>query len=57
MHFPWRIWKSAVIGLRFLLFEAADVCGAGTRDDPLRKSGWEASSDPAISDDRGFPGI
>ena len=44
MHFPWRIWKSAVIGLRFLPLEAADVCEAGTHDDPLRKSGWEAGS-------------
>ena len=55
MHFPWRIWKSAVIGLRFLPLEAADVCEAGTHDDPLRKSGWEAGSDPAIPYDRVFP--
>ena len=45
------------IGLRFLPLEAADVCEAGTHDDPLRKSGWEAGSDPAIPYDRVFPGI
>ena len=26
-----------------LLFESADVCGAGTRDKPLRTSVWEAT--------------
>ena len=28
---------------RNLSFSSADVCGAGTRDEPLRRSAWEAS--------------
>ena len=31
-----------MIGLRFLLLDSADVCGTGTRDEPLRTSAWEA---------------
>ena len=57
MHFPCRMWKSAVTGLHFLPLDSADVCGAGTRDEPLRTSAWEAGSDLAIPDDRVFPGI
>ena len=32
-----------MIGLRFFPLKLADVRGAGTRDEPLRKSAWEAS--------------
>ena len=39
-----QIWKSAVIGLRFFPLKSADVRGAGTRDEPLRTSAWEAST-------------
>ena len=31
-------------GLRFFPLKSADVCGAGTRDEPLRTSAWEATS-------------
>ena len=31
-----------MIGLRFFSLKSADVRGAGTRDEPLRKSAWEA---------------
>ena len=31
-----------MIGLRFFPLEPADVRGAGTRDEPLRTSAWEA---------------
>ena len=31
------------------LFVSADVCGAETRDEPLRTSAWEASYDRAFS--------
>ena len=34
--------ESAVIGLRFFPLKSADVRGAGTRDEPLRTSAWEA---------------
>ena len=37
-----KIWKSVVIGLRFFPLKSADVRGAGTRDEPLRTSPWEA---------------
>ena len=37
-----QIWKSAVIGLRFFQLKSAEVRGAGTRDEPLRTSAWEA---------------
>ena len=37
-----QISKSAVIGLRFFSLQSANVCGAGTRDEPLRTSTWEA---------------
>ena len=36
--------ESAVIGLRFFPLKSADVRGAGTRDEPLRTSAWEAMS-------------
>ena len=39
-----QIWKSAVIGLRFFPLKSADVRGAGTRDEPLRTSAWEANT-------------
>ena len=42
MHFP--ILKSAVIGLRFFPLKSADVSGAGTLEEPLRTSAWEASA-------------
>ena len=32
-----------MIGLRFFPLKSADVRGAGTRDEPLRTSAWEAS--------------
>ena len=32
-----------MIGLRFFQLKSADVLGAGTRDEPLRTSAWEAS--------------
>ena len=38
-----HIWKSAVIGLRFFPLKSTDVRGAGTRDEPLRTSAWEAT--------------
>ena len=38
-----QIWKSAVIGLRFFPLKSGDVRGAGTRDEPLRTSAWEAT--------------
>ena len=41
---PRSIWKSAVIGLRFFPLKSADVRGAGTRDEPLRTSAWEAKA-------------
>ena len=31
-----------MIGLRFFPLKSADVRGAGTRDEPLRTSAWEA---------------
>ena len=31
-----------MIGLRFFPLKSADVFGAGTRDEPLRTSAWEA---------------
>ena len=31
-----------MIGLRFFPLKSADVRGAGTRDEPLRMSAWEA---------------
>ena len=31
-----------MIGLRFFSLKSADVRGAGTRDEPLRTSAWEA---------------
>ena len=31
-----------MIGIRFFLLTSADVRGAGTRDEPLRTSAWEA---------------
>ena len=37
-----KIRKSAVIGLRFFPLTSADVRGAGTREEPLRTSVWEA---------------
>ena len=38
-----QIWKCTVIGLRLLPLDSADVCGARTRDVPLRTSAWEAT--------------
>ena len=38
-----QIWKSAVIGLCFFPLNSADARGAGTRDEPLRTSAWEAT--------------
>ena len=32
-----------MIGLRFFPLKSADVRGAGTRDEPLRTSAWEAT--------------
>ena len=32
-----------MIGLRLLPLDSTDVCGAGTRDEPLRTSAWEAT--------------
>ena len=32
-----------MIGLRFFPLTSADVRGAGTRDEPLRTSAWEAT--------------
>ena len=32
-----------MIGLRLLPLDSADVCGARTRDEPLRTSAWEAT--------------
>ena len=37
-----QIWKSPVIGLRFFPLKSADVRRAGTRDESLRTSAWEA---------------
>ena len=31
-----------MIGLRYFPLKSADVSGAGTRDEPLRTSAWEA---------------
>ena len=31
-----------MIGLRFFQLKSAEVRGAGTRDEPLRTSAWEA---------------
>ena len=39
-----QILKSAVIGLRFFPLKSADVSGAGTLEEPLRTSAWEASA-------------
>ena len=33
-----------MIGLRFFPLKSADVRGAGTLDEPLRTSAWEAST-------------
>ena len=33
-----------MIGLRFFSLKSADVSGAGTRDEPLRTSAWEANN-------------
>ena len=33
-----------MIGLRFFPLKSADARGAGTRDEPLRKSAWEATA-------------
>ena len=33
-----------MIGLRFFPLKSADVRGAGTRDEPLRTSAWEANT-------------
>ena len=33
-----------MIGVRFFPLKPADVRGAGTRDEPLRTSAWEAKS-------------
>ena len=37
-----QIWKAAVIGLRFFSAQVSSIHGAGTRDEPLRTSAWEA---------------
>ena len=34
-----------MIGLRFFPLKSADVSGAGTRDQPLRTSAWEAMAE------------
>ena len=36
-----------MIGLRFFPLKSADVRGAGTRDEPLRTSAWEATRSSA----------
>ena len=33
---------------RNLSFSSVDVCGAGARDEPLRKSAWEDSYKPPV---------
>ena len=38
-----------MIGLRFLPLKSADVRGAGTCDEPLRKSAWEANQSQAVN--------
>ena len=38
-----QIWKCAVIGLRFLPLDSADISGAGMCDEPLGTSAWEAT--------------
>ena len=40
-----------MIGLRFFPLKSADVCGAATRDEPLRTSAWEATCLSADSDE------
>ena len=37
-----------MIGLRFFPLKSADVRGAGTRDEPLRTSAWEASQNGRV---------
>ena len=37
-----QVWNSAVIGLRFLPLDLADISGAGTRVKPLTTSAWKA---------------
>ena len=38
-----------MIGLRILPPDSADICGAGTRDEPLRTSAWEATVSIAVN--------
>ena len=46
----WGTTRSlAVIGLRYFPLKSADVRGAGTCDEPLRMSAWEAAVEQAIS--------
>ena len=40
-----------MIGLRFFPLKSADARGAGTRDEPLRTSAWEATE---LRSERGF---
>ena len=44
-----------MIGLRFFLLKSAEVSGAGTHDEPLRTSTWEAS--PGLGEFGQFLGI
>ena len=37
-----------MIGLGFLPLKSADARGAGTRDEPLRMSAWEATCNDLI---------
>ena len=34
-----------MIGLRFFPLKSADICGAGTRDEPLTTSAWGLKAD------------
>ena len=47
-------WLSRNKGERKWLRVEADVRGAGTRDEPLRVSAWEASVPPARQEKRPF---
>ena len=42
MHFP--DLEVCCDWSRFFPLKSADVCGAGTRDEPLRTSAWEANT-------------
>ena len=44
-----QIRKCTVIGLRILPPDSEDICGAGTRDEPLRTSAWEATVSIAVN--------